>query len=173
MIKFFLWLVTLLAACGLAAAAWMGAVQPVVITERTDGPFLLVYRELGNVDLKKIDDITTELDKLLRDAGVEQRRQVGVFFPDDRVEIGLSVAGVTKERLEALTGKPKIREIAAQRYMVTRFPYRNRASYLVGLIKIAPALKKYGEAHGYRKSETLLVHDPSGIICMQAVVKGN
>jgi hypothetical protein len=171
MIKFFLWFITLVTACALAGAFWMGAVQPVVITERTDGPFLLVYREMSDLDLSKIGDITTELDRLLRDAGVDQRRPLDVFFPDDHIEVGFSVAGVTKAKLDSLAGKPKVREIAKQDFMFARFPYRNRSSYVLGFMKVDPALTKYRDAHGYKKVEAMAVNDGSEITYMQPVVK--
>lgn len=169
--KFILWFVALVTAAALATTFWMGGMQPVSIIERTDGPFLFVYREMSNLDPTKIGDITSELDHLLAGAGVTQRRPLDVFFPDEHVEIGFSVAGVTRAKLDALAGQPKVREIAKQGYMLTRFPYRNRLSYVLGFLKVDPALSSYREAHGYRKVEAMAVNDSSWITFMQPVVR--
>ena len=174
MIKFILWFLLLVTTLALGVATWMGALQPVSISERTDGPFLLVYREQKDFDPTEIGSITTELDGILKTAGVGQRRPLDVFYPEGRAEVGFSVAGVTRDKLAASLGdKAKVREIPKQEFMTATFPYRNPASYVLGFLKIDPALEKYRAAHGYRKVEALAVHSPDGIIYMQPIARSN
>jgi hypothetical protein len=170
-LKLLLWLVALITACTFAVLFWMGVMQPVRVSERADGPFLFVYREMGNFDPTKIGDITTELDRVLAGAGVTQRRPLGVFFPDEHAEIGYSVAGVSRAKLDSLPGSPKVREIAKQQYLISRFPYRNQASYVVGFLKVEKMFEQYRAEHGYKKVEAMAASDSTWITFMQPVVK--
>src|SRR6185295_2211048 len=123
-----------------AGAAYMGAFRSVDIAEQSKGPFTLVYRDLPAGDMSKVGVITTELDALLQKNGVTNRKPLDVFYPDGHGEIGFAVDGASSQQLSALAPDVKVEEIPARRCMVTEFPWRNRASFLVGYVKVDPAL---------------------------------
>jgi hypothetical protein len=142
----------------------------VSIAERDTGPFTLVYRDMSAGDMKKVGAITTDLDKLLQSNGVTNRKPLDVFYPDGHGEIGFAVEGVSSQQLSTLAPESRVREIPAQRCMVVEFPWRNRASFMVGYVNVDPALAKYRAAHGYRKVEALALNDGKVIVYMQPIV---
>ncbi len=162
--------VILIATVALGVAAYMGAFHRVAITEQDRGPYTLVYREISASEMSKVGEITTALDSLLEGAGIVRRKPLDVFFPEGREEVGFAVESATADQLAILKDKAKVTEIPAQRFMVAEFPWRNRASYLVGYIKVDPALAKYRSAHLYKKVEALALHDGRAIVYMQPVV---
>ena len=121
--------------------------------------------------MKQVGEITTALNLLLESAGIARRKPLDVFFPDGRGEIGFSVEAASADQLRALGDKARIKEIAAQRFMVAEFPWRNPMSFMVGYMKVDPALADYRRAHEYKKVEALALNDGKTIVYMQPVVR--
>jgi len=155
----------------LGGASYMGAFQRIAITEKDEGPFTFVYRDIAAEETHKVGEITTSLNALLESRGVAQRKPLDIFFPDGRGEIGFAVEGASNEQLDALATQSKVREVPAQHCMVTEFPWRNPASFIVGYLKVDPALAAYRAAHGYKKVEALALNDGNTIVYMQPIVR--
>ncbi len=64
-----------------------------------------------------------------------------------------------------------VKVIGARRYLVAQFPWRNRLSFMVGYMKVDPALARYRDAHGYKKVEAIALNDGDTIVYMQPVVR--
>ena len=169
--KNLLLIIITIALVALAAAMYMGAFSRVDIAEQVRGPFTLVYRDMAAGDLNKVGEITTALDSVLGSAGLEHRKPLDVYFPDGRGEIGFAVEAASPEQLTALGDQAKVKEIPAQQFMVTEFPWRNPMSFMVGFYKVDPALADYRLAHGYRKVEALALNDGDVIVYMQPIVR--
>lgn len=155
----------------LAFAAHMGAFSSVVIEEREQGPYTVVYREMGGTDMSKVGEITIALNSLLEKRGIVRRKPFDIFFPDGRGEIGFAIEGLSIEQTAALSDQAKVRDIPAQLCMVTRFPWRNTLSFVVGYLKVDPALTNYRNTHGYLKVEAYTLDDGDTILYMQPVVR--
>jgi hypothetical protein len=160
-----------IAAVAAVAAIYMGAFHSIAITEENRGPFTLVYRDMAAGRMSDVGDITTALDGVLESRGIAQRKPLDVFFPDGRGEIGFAVEGVSGEQLGALRDAASVKVIGAQRYLVANFPWRNRLSFLVGFMKVDPALARYRDAHGYKKVEAIALNDGDTIVYLQPVVR--
>jgi len=156
----------------LAFAVYMGVFSTVAIVEEDQGPYTLVYREMSGNDLKQVGDITLALNTLLGERGIPHRKPLDIFFPDGRAEIGFAVEGVSAAQIAGLSDQAKVREIPAQRCMVARFPWRNTLSFIVGYLKVDPALTNYRGAHGYPKVEAYSLDDGETIVYMQPVRRG-
>ena len=167
---FLLVVVAILVVAGLGAI-YMGAFHRVAITEEDRGPFMLVYRQMAAGRMSDAGAITTDLDTLLESHGFGARKPLDVFFPDGRGEIGFAVDGVSGDQLSALSADASIKVIGAQRYLVALFPWRNRLSFMVGYMKVDPALARYRDAHGYKKVEAIALNDGDTIVYMQPVVR--
>ena len=137
-----------LVVAALAFAAYMGAFASIVIKEQEQGPYTLMYHEMNGNDMGKVGEITVTLNKLLSEHGISRRRPFDVFFPDGRTEIGFAVEGVSHEQLATIREHAKVREIPAQRCMVARFPWRNTLSYIIGYLKVDPALAEHRSSYG-------------------------
>lgn len=166
-------LVVLGALAALAFAGYMGAFRRVVIDEKECGPFTLVYRTAPGSDMGAVREITDELDEVLARNGIEERTPLDVFHPDDRAEVGFAVSGASEEQLSILGDEAGVRQIPARECMVTRFPWRNPLSFVIGYFKVDPALKRHRAAHGYEKAEALALNEGSTILYMQPIVSRN
>jgi len=153
----------------LAFAIYMGAFSSVVIEEREEGPFTFVYREMNGNDMKQVAEITVALNTLLGERGIARRKPLDIFFPDGRAEIGFAIEGALPGQITGLSDQAKVREIPAQRCMVARFPWRNTLSFIVGYLKVDPALTNYRTEHGYSRVEAYSLDDGDTIVYMQPV----
>ena len=158
----------------LAAAVYLGAFAHVQIEEGMVGPYALVYQEMRGTDLSRLGAITTELDALLTRNGVVDRRPFDVFYPTDAQpnEVGfIMTARVADETLARLAATPdvKLREVPRQRALVTRFPWRSRLSFLIGYVKVDPALRAYREKAGYKAAPAYALNEGATIAYMQPV----
>ena len=160
-----------IAAAAVIAAFYMGAFQRVAITEEDRGPYTLVYRDMAAGRMNDVGEITSALDTMLESRGISARKPLDVFFPDGRGQIGFSVEGVSGDQLGALVDAASVKVIGAQRYLVAQFPWRNRLSFMVGYMKVDPALARYRDAHGYKKVEAIALNDGDTIVYMQPVVR--
>jgi len=168
--KILLAILGVLLAGGVALSGYMGLFRKILVEEREEGPFTLVYQELDSVDMRRVGEITTALNDLLAKHEIERRKPLDVFFPDGRSEIGFAVEGAAPDRLAALSGGAKVREIPARRCMVTRFPWRNTMSFMAGYFKVDPALARHREARGYEKVEAYALNEGDTILYMQPIV---
>ncbi len=158
-------------AVAVGAAFYMGAFHRVEITEENRGPYTLVYRDVAADRMGDVGEVTTALDTVLETHGFGDRKPLDVFFPDGRGQIGFSVEGVSGDQLGALGDAASVKVIGAQRYLVTHFPWRNRLSFMLGYMKVDPALTAYRDAHGYKKVEAIALNDGDTIVYMQPVVR--
>ena len=86
-----------LAAILLAVAAYMGSFRSIDISERDEGPFTLVYRDMAAGDMSKVGEITTALNAELESQGFVNRKPLDIFYPDGRGEIGFAHVGIDGE----------------------------------------------------------------------------
>ena len=157
---------------GLAGfAVYMGALSSIVIEETDQGPFTLVYREMSGTDMRKVGEITLALNTLLEEQKISRRRPLDIFFPDGRGEIGFAIEGASPEQIATVSNQAKVRMIPVQRCMVARFPWRNTLSFVVGYLKVDPALTRYRTTHGYSKVEAFSFDDGDIIVYMQPIRK--
>jgi len=166
-----LFVLVALAALLLLGAAWMGAFHRVEVAERDCGPFTFVYLPIAAGEMGQVGAITTRIDAALEAAGVRARKPLDVFYPDGTGEIGFAVEGTTPAQLAALPDKTADRTIPAQRCMAVEFPWRNRLSFMVGYVKVDPALAAWRAAHGYRKVEAMALNDGGTILYLQPIVR--
>lgn len=155
----------------LVGAGYLGFFHGVHVEEVECGPFKFVYREMSGTNMKKVGEITTALAGLLDAQGIQQRKPLDVFFPDSTAQIGFAVEGVPESKLAALSGETKIRDIPAGRCMKADFPWKNPLSFMVGYMKVDPALKKHRESHGYKKVEAMTLNQGKSILYLQPIAK--
>jgi hypothetical protein len=150
---------------------YMGVFQSIVIEEQEQGPFTLVYQEMTGNDMRQVGEITIKLDKLLTEHCITHRKPLDVFFPDNKAEIGFAVENLSHSQLVTLGEQTKVREIPVQHYMVSHFPWRNKMSFIIGYIKVDPALRKYRSEHNYKTVEAYALNNGDMIVYMQPAVK--
>jgi hypothetical protein len=142
-------------------AFYMGAYQSVSITEETKGPYRIVYKPTASPEPGDVARITAELAQMLDGLGVDQRSPFEVYLPDGSAEIGFVIEDVMTISLSDGT---RIRVIPEQEMMVTRFPWRNPASFFLGSLKVDPALQAYRHEKGYIKTEAMTTFESADAI---------
>ncbi len=160
----------------LVGATYLGVFSRIEIEEREVGPYSLVYREMQGTDLQQVGAITSGLESLLEQNGVTARRPFDIFYPKDARpnEIGFvftaRLADETRVRLASVQGV-LLRELPRQRALVTRFPWRSRLSFLVGYMKVDPALRAYRQKAGYKDAPAYALNEGRTIAYMQPVLE--
>jgi hypothetical protein len=150
---------------------YIGALRRVRIVEREEGPFLFVYREVQGTDQVQIGRTTTELRADLESAGITTMSPFDLFqTPDSKLpnEIGFVISQSDDAKHVPL--KSVIRKtIPRQRYIATDFPFRNRLSFIVGYVKVNPALAKYRAQKSYRPAYAIARNDGDLITYLQPI----
>ena len=151
------------------AYGYLGGFRSITIEEKQMGPFHFAYREMVGTDFSKISEITTALDAELRDKGVTTLHPFDLFNPEGGGEIGFVVSESEAEQL--LNSSIRIKTIPMQQCMVATFPWKNPMSYMVGFMKVDPALEAHRKKNGYRKTWAATRHDGDTITYLQPIVK--
>lgn len=159
----------------LSYLTYLGAWRQVRIVEREEGPFLFVYEEVQGTDQQRIGAATLQLQARLRSAGVAAEGPFDIFQPAGAGlpnEIGFVISEREGEKLVSLKGLLQ-RKIPRQRYMATEFPLRNRLSFIVGYIKVDPALALYRQQHSYDSALAIARNDGKTITYLQPAIPDN
>jgi len=160
-----------------ASAAYLGAFRRVRVVERDIGPFRLLYREMPGSDFRQVGCITSELDRLLQAVGAGARRPFDVFYPPAHGhsnEIGFALADTsdaTLRRILDIDASVQVKDIPHQRALVVEFPWRSRLSFLVGYLRVDPALRAHRKKAGYQEAPAFALNDGARIVYMQPVVR--
>lgn len=164
-------LIALIALAGFAT--YLGAFRNITVVETDEGPFYFVYREMQGHDLTAVGEITTALNNELRSSGITEMRPFDIFQPTTSGipnEIGFVIKEADVGRLQLSQRSFKSRIIAKQRYMRATFPFKNRLSFLVGYIKVDPALAKHRADHGYLATPAIARNDGDTITYLQPIL---
>lgn len=153
-----------------ALLVYMGGFNSIVIAEQNKGPFTFVYRNVKSADMKKIGEVTSSIDSLLKSRRINERRPLDIFHPDGSSEIGFVVEDASIEALEEIRRTENVKHIPVRLYMVTEFPWRNPMSFMIGYFKVDPALTTHREKYGYVKTEALALNVGDTIVYMQPII---
>lgn len=160
-----------------AAYAYLGGFSSVTIEEQQMGPFTVLYKDMVGADMSQVGTITREIEAALKAAGFVSHKPFDIFYPDGHAEIGFVVAvneaptyGLV-EKLSMFESKYKIKFIPAGTFMTTTFPWKMVWSYMVGFMKVDPALEAHRKKNGYRKTWAATRHDDAVITYLQPIEK--
>lgn len=134
---------------------YLGGFNKVEVKEQMMGPYTIAYTEFVG-DYSKVWPSMDKVYLALSGAGILSATGVGIYYDDPaaisgenlRSDVGAIVVGneITKVPQSA---ELKIKNIGGKMSMVAEFPIKNSVSYMAGVIKVYPALKKYMIAKGY------------------------
>ncbi len=148
-------LVGVLVVLALINRRYLGGFNKVEVKEQMMGPYTIAYTEFVG-DYSKVWPSMDKVYLALSGAGILSATGVGIYYDDPTViswenlrsDVGAIVVGneITKVPQSA---ELKIKNIGGKMSMVAEFPIKNSVSYMAGVIKVYPALKKYMIAKGY------------------------
>ncbi len=150
----------------LAFLAYMGLFSEVTVTEREVGPYTFTYEEFIG-DYAKTGPVFKEIDKALRENGIDTTKGLGIYYDDPQVVLKEDLTSkvgsiVTEEQAFQIDGrglKYKIMTVDKFDAVVVEFPLRNMISMIIGVKKAYPALSEYMEENGYKSAPTYEVYD--------------
>ncbi|HMV43384.1 MAG TPA: hypothetical protein PK079_12345 [Leptospiraceae bacterium] len=148
---------------------YMGAFLPVPIEERNVGPFHFIYREINGKDFSLVGNTTREIGELLKQYNFSNVKSFQIFYPEEEKKLS-EVGFIVLETVQDLDGV-KIKSIPENLCMTTTFPFRSSFSFVLGFMKVDPALKFYRQKNSYKKTEAMVCLDQDTIQYMQPIVK--
>jgi len=156
----------------LAAATFLGAFTRVRVEERSVGPHHFVYRTMHGADPVQVGLITDQVGEALRAAGVTQLQPLDLYYPEgsrERNEIGFAVGEADAARAASLDASFLQRTLPAEAALTVRFPWKHPLSYVVGALRVIPALRAYRAANGYQDGPSYTLHDGDTILYVQPI----
>jgi hypothetical protein len=152
----------------LGGLGYMGAFGAVNVEEREMGPYLFVYVQEATTDFSKVGQLTENLGQRLEEAGFDQRKPAQVYYPPGRgIQNQIGFVVDRPVALAVLGAETFFRPIAAQRYMVASFPYRNPLSFMLGYFRVEPVFKAHREAKGYPETNATVILEGDSILYLQ------
>lgn len=119
------------------------------------GPYTIAYTEFVG-DYSKVWPSMDKVYVALSWAGILSATGVGIYYDDPAVisgenlrsDVGAIVVGNEITKVPQ-SNEIKIKNIGGKMSMVAEFPIKSAASYIAGVMKVYPALKKYMTEKGY------------------------
>lgn len=173
-------IVTGVVAAGAALLGYAGFFRPVEVTEGIAGPYTLVYVKLKG-EFSQAGTAIEETTRWLEENGVKPGKGFGLYMDNPRTTpkgewrfiAGCILEEGYRGKIPMIRKKYRVEEFAAVRAVLSEFPFRNKLNMFAGLVKVYPALGKYGEERGYPPKCIMEIYDTEGekIVYVQPVEK--
>jgi len=144
-----------------------GLFSSVKISEKSIGPYLLVYKKhIG--DYKNVGPVMDKLYYDLKDNhAITTTKGFGLYYdkPQDvakeklRSIVGCIVEGKTIDDLKDINNKYGVKEYPASNSVVAEFPYKGKVSIFLGIFKVYSKLSAYLDEHEYVSTPIMELYD--------------
>lgn len=157
-------LVTIVAAGFLAYIGYFSSVKP---EEKAEGGYIIVGVNVTG-SYSKVGQRINDVQNKLKEAGIKSIKGFGIYYDDPKItpsENCRSLVGSVISRNElakviALNLSDfKIDSIPRRNSVVAEFPIRNVLSYMIGPMKVYPAISKYMEEKNYTSALSFEIYD--------------
>lgn len=151
----------------LLIAWYVGFFNEVKIEEKKEGGYKVVGMEFTG-PYSKVGRLMTDVDKKLKDMGIESTRGFGIYYDDPKVipsEKCRSFAGnILEEKYfdkaqELESSGFRVDSVPIKNAVVAEFPIKNSLSYMIGPMKVYPAFSEYLNKKGYKPDLSMEVYD--------------
>lgn len=150
-------------------ASWLYAVgyfSSVKVVEEKIGPFTIAYEAVTG-DYAKTG---ATLDKLYASLAADKifpTKGIGIYLDDPRLvkkedlrsKVGCILSDKDAKAVKKMKKKYTVMKLDAKDSMVVRFPIKNKASFIVGVMKAYPAITAYAKEKNYALSESVEIYD--------------
>lgn len=129
---------------------YQGVFYSVKIGEQVAGDYWVVYQEnIGPYE--KVAPVMDKVCKDLQNDGIETQLSFGLYYdnPKDvvkeklRSEVGAILDEKYYDRIDNLQAKYNIKQLKERNSLIAEFPTKNVLSYMIGPMKVYPAMEKY------------------------------
>lgn len=147
--------------------AYYGGFQSIAFTFKEQGGEVLVYEEVIG-DYKQSAEYTNKIYyKLLEEDGIETTKGFGLYLDNPkevetselRSEIGCIIDNPDSTLIAKLSEKYKVKVFPKGNYAFTEFPMKGKLSFLIGIMKVYPALEKFCEEHDIHGGAVMEIYD--------------
>jgi|WetSurMetagenome_2_1015567.scaffolds.fasta_scaffold159152_3 DNA gyrase inhibitor GyrI len=160
-------IVGILAAIAAGALSFYGLFAPVNIQEKEIGPFVFVMEpHVG--PYKDVGPLIDEMEKNLKDDGIETSMGLGIYYDDPKVTaeektrsiLGRIIENADRSREMEIEKKFKVGELPQTNYLVVEFPFKGLPSIVIGIYRVYPKLAKYMKTHEMSKIPVIEIYAP-------------
>lgn len=155
--------------------AWFfGAFKRLIVEEKEAGGETIVFEEITGEYMQSGSVMDKIYHSLLNEDKIKTFKGFGRYFDNPkkvekeklRSEAGCILERKDLAKLPELKKKYSVKKLPREKFIITEFPYRNKASVFFGLLKVYPVLSKYAVAKGYKEDTAVTeVYDvPKGKI---------
>ena len=148
--------------------ASLGLFDEVKLEEKQTGPFTVVYEE----HIGPYQETGTVQDKiyykLLNEEKIETFKGFGIYYDNPkevaaeelRSEVGSILEEKDLDKIDVLKEKGyQIKTIETQHSIVATFPFKNKLSIMLGIMKVYPAMEKHIQANNYQPTPSMEIYD--------------
>ncbi|MFH1394568.1 MAG: GyrI-like domain-containing protein [Candidatus Omnitrophota bacterium] len=127
-----------------------GVFNPVKVTEAAMGDYWVVYE--GNIGpYEQVGPVMEKIYQNLKKDGIDTTIGFGIYYDNpknvERSKLRSEVGAVLDEKdygkINDLKSKYNVKEIKKRKSLVAKFPIKNTLSFMVGPIKVYPAMEQY------------------------------
>jgi hypothetical protein len=167
LLKITLMIAATLAVIILLSGWYMGYFTQVKVIEKEAGGYKVIGVNVTGPYSNVAADME-KVDKQLKDMGVISSKGFGIYYDDPKVvpaeKCRSFVGSIIEENDFRIVSelKPeglKIDSIPLARSVVAEFPIKNPLSYMIGPMKVYPALSEYMASKGYRSALSVEIYD--------------
>ncbi len=148
--------------------AWyIGYFNNIKIEEKKEGGYTVIGMEFTG-PYSQAGKFMVDVDKKLKDAGIEYTTGFGIYYDDPKIvpaeKCRSFVGGILgKKYLNKITDLKasgfKVDSIPLAEAVVAEFPIKNSLSYMIGPMKVYPAISKYMKKNKYETTLSLEIYD--------------
>ena len=147
--------------------AYYGGFKKIESVVQSQGGETIVYESVTG-DYSQTSKYTDKIYyALLDDDEVETTKGIGVFYDNPqqvdkdklRSEVGCVLDNTDSALIARLSGKYQIKTLPEGNFLISEFPMKGKMSFIIGVMKVYPALNKYSQEHGYKDSPITEIYD--------------
>jgi DNA gyrase inhibitor GyrI len=165
-------LVVIIAAGVLYYCSYIGMFTKVNITEQQMGPFYFVYTPYTG-DYSKVGPSMEKVRaRLESEFGIKPMRAMGIYYSDPRTvkiedlkaDVGYLLDKSYETLADSIMKKMWVKIMFPKNYAVAEFPMKNKASIMMGIMKVYPEITKYMQSKGYKPVPAIEIYEKDKII---------
>lgn len=139
----------------LVLAGYLGMFSPVEVTQKSAGPYLLVYETFTGAYRDTVP-VQVKVYESLKADGIETFRGFGIYLSDPekvpeselRSEVGCIIEAKDYAKEKSLAAKYRVKHFEKRDCVYAEFPIKNNLSYIAGVMTVYPALGDYIRNNG-------------------------
>ena len=167
MVGIVLIIIGVLVALLISAYAYYGGFKTINIYTENQGGEVIVY-ENAIGDYKNSAQYTDRIYyELLNNDQVETTKGIGIYYDNPRIvdkeklrsDVGCILDNPDDSTIARLSAKYQLKTLPKGNFIISEFPMKGGLSFMIGAMKVYPALIKYSEENNLKESPVTEIYD--------------